>query len=695
MSEIAAAGAVIGVDTGGTFTDVILLDPESGRLVTAKVPSSPTDPSRSFVAGISAALGQAGTHGAGVARVLHGTTVATNLILEGKGAPTALLTTAGFKYVLEIGRQDIPRRSSLFAWVKPKRPVLPQSIFEIAGRIGPDGAELEPLDEAAITETALAIGGAGIAAVAVVFLHSYANPMHEQRAGDILRSLLPDAAISLSSDVLPVFREYERSMTTILNVHVMPVVSSYVSRLNGRLADNGTTAPLLLMKSSGGVIGAERARRMPVETVLSGPAAGAVGAAFIGAAAGYKNLIGIDIGGTSADITLVHDGEPGLTTTGHIGEWPLSLPMIDIATIGAGGGSIARLSGDGALIVGPQSAGAEPGPVCYGRGGTEPTVTDAHLVLGHLPPYLLGGSFALDVEAARRAVAMRIAEPMRLGLEQAARGILAIADNHMTGAIRVVSVERGHDPRDFVLVPFGGAGPLHGGALARLLGIRTVLVPPAPGVSSALGLLIANLKTEFSRTCLERPPHYDFDRMAGAYSMLEAEALAWLDSEGVPPEARRMMRQASLRYRHQGFELVVPFPAGKVDAAGVAAAIEAFHRRHERLYTFAQEDTPVEIVTLRVDALGVFPPPDLPELPPAGHPNAAIIGHQPIELVTGRAEAPIYDRARLGAGDRIAGPAIVTQLDATTLLLPGQSAEVHRLGALIIDDQPPSSSPRS
>jgi N-methylhydantoinase A len=677
-------GAVIGVDTGGTFTDVILLDPASRRITAAKTASTPTDPSRGFRAGIEAAFDQAGIAGEGIDRVLHGTTVATNLILEGKGAPIALLTTAGFKYVLEIGRQDIPRRSSLFAWVKPKRPVSPQWIFEIGGRVGPDGGEIEPLDEAAVAAAARTIAEEGIGAVAIVFLHGYANPDHERRTGEIVRSILPEAMVSLSSEVLPVFREYERSMTTILNVHVMPVVSSYVARLEDRLAEREIAAPLLLMKSSGGVIGAARARRFPVETVLSGPAAGAVGAAFIGAAAGYRNLIGIDIGGTSADITLIQEGEPGLTITGQIGEWPLALPMIDITTIGAGGGSIARLSADGVLSVGPQSAGAEPGPVCYGRGGTEPTVTDAHLVLGHLPPYLLDGAFTLDIDAARRAIARRIAEPMRLGLEEAARGILAIADNHMTGAIRVVSVERGQDPRDFVLVPFGGAGPLHGGALARLLGIKTILVPPAPGVLSALGLLVSNLKTEFSRTCLQHPPDYDFDRIAETYAALEAEAVAWLDGEGVPTEARHLTRQASLRYQHQGFELFVPWPAGAVNAT---AAIDAFHRRHERLYTFAQEDTPVEIVTLRIDAYGIFPPPKLPDLPPGGDPAGAITGRQQIAFAEGRVEAPVYDRARLGAGDVIAGPAILTQLDATMLLLPDQSAEVHPLGALIVRDE--------
>ena len=318
---------------------------------------------------------------------------------------------------------------------------------------------------------ARAIREQGIGTIAVVLLHSYANPAHERRVAAILAEAMPDALVSISSEVLPVFREYERSMTTILNASVMPVVAAYVERLDARIAEQGIAAPLLLMKSSGGVTSTRTVRRAPVETALSGPAAGAVGAAYVGAGCGHKNLIGIDIGGTSADISLIHGGEPGLTTTGRIGNWPIGLPMIDIVTIGAGGGSIARVSDTGALIVGPQSAGAVPGPVCYGRGGVEPTVTDAHLALGHLPPYLLGGSFALDVEAARTAIRRRIAEPLGMSVEAAARGILAIVDNNMLGAIRVVSVERGHDPRDFSLLPFGGAGPLHGGALARLLGM--------------------------------------------------------------------------------------------------------------------------------------------------------------------------------------------------------------------------------
>jgi N-methylhydantoinase A len=464
----------------------------------------------------------------------------------------------------------------------------------------------------------------------------------------------------------------------------MPAVGSYVGRLEQRLSERNIAAPLLLMKSSGGVTSARTVRRTPVETVLSGPAAGVVGAGFIGASAGFTNLIGIDIGGTSADISLIHDGQPSMTTNGRIGDWPVGRPMIDITTIGAGGGSIARVSPERGLTVGPESAGAVPGPVCYGAGGRDPTVTDAHLVLGHLPPYLLDGSFHLDIDAARGAIASRVAVPLGLDVEAAARGILSIADHNMMGAIRVVSVERGYDPRELVLVPFGGAGPLHGGSLARLMGIGTILVPPAPGVLSALGLLVSNLRAEFSRTCLQRPGRTDLAQVASVFAALQADAVAWLDAEAVPAESRRIAWFASLRYQHQGFELVVPWDGTQVDAASVAATVAAFHRLHERLYTFAQEDTPVEIVTLRVDAVGVFAPPVLPELPPGGHAADAITGELSVAFETGRARAPVYDRARLGAGDRVSGPAVLTQLDATTLLLPGQEAEVHRLGSLIV-----------
>ena len=673
-------GAVIGVDTGGTFTDVTLFDPASGRLVVAKTPSVPQDPSEGFGNGLGAILQAACLQGRAVGRVLHGTTVATNLILERKGPPAALIVTTGFRYVLEIGRHDIPRRANLFTWQKPLRPVPPEHIWEVEGRIAPDGSEIGPLDEPALRQAAREIAAEGIGTVAIVLLHSYANPAHERRAATILREEHPAALVSASSDVLPVLREYERSVVTLLNAYVMPTVSGYVERLEQRAEERGIAAPLLLMKSSGGVASSRAIRRAPVETALSGPAAGIVGAALVAREAGFEDLISIDIGGTSADIALVKGGQPGLTTQGRIGDWRVTLPMVDLTTIGAGGGSIARVSETGGLVVGPESASAAPGPVCYGRGGTEPTVTDAHLVLGHLPDRLLDGSFRLDRALARQAIAERVGQPLGLDVEAAARGILDIADTAMQGATRVVSVERGHDPRDFVLVPFGGAGPLHGGALARLIGCPTVLVPPAPGVLSALGLLASTLRAEFSRSCVQRGGRFDADRVAAVFAELARNAEAWLSAEGVPEASRRILWHASLRYENQGSELTLPW-AGSIDAT-----VAAFHAAHERLYSFRLADVPVEMVTLRVDAIGLLPALRLPELP-QGRAEAALTGSQRIALSDGAVEAAIYDRARLGAGAVLQGPAIVTQMDSTTLILPRQMAEVHPSGSLVVQEE--------
>lgn len=676
----------VAIDIGGTFTDVTLLDRRRGVVWNAKTPSTPADPSLGFMTGIAEAAEVAGIPLDAVGYVFHATTVATNLILEGKGATAAVLTTAGFRHVLEIGRHDIPRKANLHSWVKPKRPIPPERIYEVGGRLDASGQEVTPLDEAAVRAAARAIAAEGIKAVAICFLHSYADARHEQRAREIFLAEVPDALVSISAEVLPVFREYERSMATILNVYVMPAVSTYVARLENRLSERKIPGRLLLMKSSGGVTGAASVRREPVQTALSGPAAGIMGAVFTGELAGFKNLITIDIGGTSADICLINGGEPGITNEGRVGDWPLHVPMLDINTIGAGGGSIARVTPSGALSVGPDSAGAVPGPVCYSRGGVEPTVTDANLVLGRLTTALLDGRMTLDHEAAVRAIDERIARPLGLDLMSAARGILSIIDSNMVGAIRVVSVERGHDPAEFALLPFGGAGPLHGASLARLLGIKTVLVPPAPGVLSALGLLVSSLKSEFARTSLQRPPHYDLPGMASIFAELEGLAREWLAQEEVPPEGRIIRWQASLRYVHQGFELTVPWGGTAVTPEAVDGTIAAFHRLHEQLYTFKQEDTPVEIVTLRISAIGQLPRPDIRELPRAAGIDEAVIGHQEADFEGGTLNCAIYDRARLGAGARLRGPAIIRQLDTTTLLLPGQVAEVHRYGSLVIQE---------
>lgn len=663
----------VAVDIGGTFTDVALHDPRTGRVWRAKTPSVPGDPSRAFMTGIGLALEEAGLPASALGRVLHGTTVATNMILEGKGARAALVTTAGFRHVLAIGRQDIPRRANLYSWVKPARPVPASRVFEVRERIGPGGIVLDDLDEGSVRAAAASCRAAGVEAVAVCLLHAFANPAHERRVAEILREELPGLAVTASTDVLPVVREYERSLATVLNAVVMPGVSTYVSRLQTRLGEAGIAAPLLLMQSNGGVAGAATIRRAPALTALSGPAAGVVGAREVAASCGIADIITVDLGGTSADICLIKDGRIGLTQAGHVGEWPLPLPMVDMVTIGAGGGSIARVAG-GTLTVGPQSAGADPGPAAYGRGGREATVTDAHVVLGHLPERLLGGRMALDLAAARDVVATTVADPLGLSLEAAARGILAIADNHMVGALRVVSVERGHDPRDFTLVPFGGAGPLHGCALADLLGIRRVLVPPAPGVLCADGLLAADLKAEFSRT-LPRAGRIDIGTAEAILAELGDQASAWLAAEGVTQADRAQARVALLRYHGQGGELAVPW-------SGTVEAVEAaFAAAHEALYGFSL-DAPIELVTLRVEATGRMPPAPR-ETRPVGSgavPGAALTVH----LATGPASVPLHERARMGAGDRFTGPAIVAQLDATTLVPPGWHGEVHPSGAILL-----------
>ena len=479
--------------------------------------------------------------------MLHGTTVATNLILEGKGAHTVLITTRGFRHVLEIGRQDIPRAANLYAWRKPQRPVPPRRVLEITERIAADGSILVPLNEADVAAAAGRCRDLGAEAVAICLLHSFSNPEHERRVATLLRAALPGVAVTASVDVLPVVREYERSIATILNARIMPSVSTYVERLEQRLAEAGIYAPLLLMQSNGGVAGAASIRRAPAVTALSGPAAGVVGARDAAVAAGFSNLITVDIGGTSADICLMRDGRIDLTHRGRVGTWPLPLPMVDMVTIGAGGGSLAQIQ-RGALLVGPASAGARPGPACYGLGGEQPTVTDAHVVLGHLPGSLLGGGMTLDADRARQAILTHVAEPLGLSLLDAARGILAIADSNMIGAIRVVSVERGHDPRDFALMAFGGAGPLHGCALAAMLGITTVLVPAAPGVLCAEGLLAAQLKAEFSRSVI----HATEDTLADAFQALEAEARIWLEEEAVPMAERFTTQTALMCYEGQG-----------------------------------------------------------------------------------------------------------------------------------------------
>ncbi len=676
----------LGVDTGGTFTDVVLVGLESGQVWTAKTPSTPADPSQAFVDGIDKIIGLSNGEIADLERIFHGTTVATNAILEGKGATTGLLTTGGFRHVLEIARHDVPREENIFGWVKPPRIVPPWMIEEIPGRLDVGGAEITPFDEPACRAAIERLVAEGAESIAVCFLHSYVNPDHERRARDIAAEVAPDVAVSLSSDVLPLFREYERTMATILNTYLEPLVGGYVGRLEERLTALPYNGPLFIMKSSGGVVSAGAAAERPAYVALSGPAAGVIGAGYIGAAAGRRDLISIDVGGTSADVCLIVNGSAELTSENQIGNFPLSLPMIDIHTIGAGGGSVASMNDIGALTVGPRSAGADPGPACYGRGGEEATVTDANLVLGRIPAHLLGGEVPLDVDAARRTIEEKLARPMGASIESAAEGVVEILDNLMAGAIRVVSIERGHDAREFALIAFGGAGPLHGGRLAQILNIPEIVIPPSPGVVAALGLLVTDLQNDYIRTCVQRPPNYDLDEINQTLDQLEAEALDWLVRERVSESSRQLVRRADLRYAHQGFEISVDCPAGSIGETAMAQIVGGFHRRHEQLYSYAADDTPVELVNLRVTAIGKIDQPQVATLERGTGAEQALAGTRPVWLHGSGAfaECPVYDRLKLGAGDTFDGPAIVEQVDSTSLILRGQRVDVDPSGSLIL-----------
>ncbi|MFY0647685.1 hydantoinase/oxoprolinase family protein [Sulfitobacter geojensis] len=666
----------VAVDIGGTFTDISLLDRTSGQVWRAKTPSTPVDPSQAFMTGVNAVLGDAGIDASVLDQVLHGTTVATNMILENKGAKTALVTTRGFRHVLEIGRQDIPRHANLFTWVKPRRPVPASRIHEIDERIGTGGVVMTPLDEGSVAKVAEAIRAQNVEAVAVCLVHAYANADHEKRVTELLRAALPDVDVTCSTDVLPVVREFERSLATVLNAGVMPGVSTYVERLENRLSEANVASPLLLMQSNGGVAGTAAIRTAPALTALSGPAAGVVGACDVAGACGIKDIITVDIGGTSADICLIRDGVVGLTQSGKVGDWPLSLPMVDMVTIGAGGGSIAQVA-DETLAVGPHSAGARPGPAAYGHGGTQATVTDAHVALGHLPVSLLGGEMSLDQEAALKVVDDNVAGPLGLKRHDAARGILAIMNNNMVGAVRTVSVERGHDPRDFTLVPFGGAGPLHGVALAELLGINQVMVPPAPGLLCADGLLAADLKAEFTRA-LPTPGAIDQSVGDSIASELVKDATAWLEEEGIPVERRDIQTRALLRFHGQGGEIAVDWADTPEDTE------TRFKQAHEALYGFIL-DAQVELVTLRIEAAGRTEASPRPDLETGEKPVP--VQSQMVHWETGDVDTPIYDRATLCAGVRLSGPAVITQLDTTTIIPPGWSATVHPSAALLLEKE--------
>jgi N-methylhydantoinase A len=685
----AGAGIRMAIDIGGTFTDATLIDEESGAVSIAKVLTTPADPSEGFMAAVGRALAEGGVEATQVQFVVHATTVATNAIIEGKIARSGFVTTEGFRDLLEIARQVRP---SLYDTQFEKAPPLvPRDrAVGVRERLGPAGEVLTPLDDDSVREAAALLRREQVESVAVCLLHSYVNPAHEQRVGEILAEELPGVPVSLSAEVAPEFREYLRASTTVINAVIRPVVERYLARIESRLAEAGVRAKLLVMQSSGGVFSSDAAARKPVFMVESGPAAGVIASAYLGETLGKPDILSFDMGGTTAKVGLIQGGQPSVTKDynvgGHAGAgiggmslsgYPVRTPVVDLVEIGAGGGSIAWVDSGGLLRVGPRSAGADPGPVCYRRGGVEPTVTDANVVLGRLNPgYFLGGEMGLDIDGARVAIEERCAKPLGLDVTAAAYGIVEIANAAMVNALNLISVQRGYDPRDFVLVGFGGAGPVHANAIARDAEMPTLLIPRSPGIFSATGLLTTDLKRDAATTIMRRLDELDPAEAEATFVELEAAGRTELQHEGVADDAIEFVRQIDLRYVGQSYELTIPAGDG---------LLERFHAEHDRTYGFAAPEEPVEAVSLRLTSVGRIAKPPARKLDAGGAPEPK--ERRPVYYAEadGYVDCPIYDRYALPAGARLAGPAIVEEFDSTTVVHPGFSVSVDETGNLIIE----------
>ena len=684
-------GLRVGVDSGGTFTDICMFDEATGNVHVWKVSSTPQDPSMGIATGIEQGLLEVSRIAGRKTEVIyfgHGTTVATNALIVGRGAETGMITTAGFRDVLELRRQ---KRDSLYDLQTEKPTILARrdKRLEVRERVRFDGSILIPLEEAEVRETARRLRDAGIRSIAVCFLFSYLEPRHELMVKRILAEEIPDAFISVSHEVAPEFREYERFSTTVVNAYLGPIMQSYLSRLRPRLAEIGVSAPAHLTQSNGGIISSDSAQRFPARTVLSGPAAGVMGALAVGRLARIDNVITFDMGGTSTDVSLIDGGKPQVANDAVVHGYPLKLPMLDIHTVGAGGGSIASIDAGGLLRVGPRSAAADPGPICYDRGNMdEPTVTDANVVLQVLnPTHLLDGRLAINQAKARQAIA-RLGERLNLGVMETAQGIISVVVANMAKAIRVISVERGYDPRDYSMLAFGGAGPIHAVRMARALDIPRVIVPKYPGILCALGLLLTDLRTSTSLTRLRPLSDDQAGRIEQDFAMLEARAGAWFEEEGIEPERRVVIRSIDMRYGGQGYELNIPCTAGRIDAAALTGLREAFERAHRQAYGYVAEAEPIQVTTVRVEAVGLVPKAEFkPEPPTTARVADAITGWRKVWLpeAHGFTDCPIYDRRRLGNGHSITGPAIVDQMDSTTLVLPDQNAVVDPFLNLIIE----------
>jgi N-methylhydantoinase A len=678
------------VDTGGTFSDFVYLDESTGELSIAKLPSTPDDPSRAILAGIETLLAR-GVPASDIRYFCHGTTVGTNALLEGTGARTGLLVTQGFRGIYPVGEQARPYGTAIFdvLYDKPALLVPPHLTGEVAERIDFRGNVLRPLDEDALRVTVRELAAQRVESIAVCLLFSFLHPAHEQRAREIILQEIPDCSVSLSCEVLPQIREYYRLSTTVINAYLQPILARYIDRLDDRLAAAGlATRQKYVMQSNGGMATFAAAARRAVTTVLSGPAGGVTASAALARVLGLNNVITFDMGGTSCDVALIRDGEPLFSSRGKIEGRDLAVPMLDINTVSAGGGTIAAVDRFGLLQVGPQSAGAMPGPACYGRGGEAPAVTDCNLVLGYLGEHnFLGGKLRLDAEKAHSAVDIKIARPLSLSTMQASEGILRIIDVKMEEAIKAISTMRGHDLRDFTLLAFGGAGPLHAGRIARDLGMAGVIVPLHPGVFSAIGLVMADVRHDYMRSrlsALEDTPPGEIDAM---FENLSREARAELEHDGFAPDRIRVERALDLRYAGQGYEIAVPCGAQPFGTIGGKELRASFDRLHQSMFGHMAPDEVVEIVSYRMRGIGLVPPVAMPRFKPAGTSVAsALRGRRRIRFNGEELDCPVYQRERLDVGAKLAGPAVLDQLDCTTLISPGQVARVDEWKNLLVSN---------
>ena len=672
----------LGVDVGGTFTDLFLVgdgNGDGGGRFRVKTPSTPADPSEGVLAGVRRICEEAGIDVGEIRNILHGTTVATNAVLESKGARVGLITTVGFQQILHLARSQTP--GPLAGWIimiKPDPPASLADTREAVERMDARGEPIVPVEVGQVEGVVRDLVESGVETLTVALINSYVNGEHERQIGEIVERLYPGFPVTLSSEVLPEFREYERALTACMNSYVRPKVAAYVNRLQEQLGGIGAKADVNILRSDAGLMTTREAARNPIYGVLSGPSGGVAGALFVARKAGFDDILAFDMGGTSTDVALCQNGQPTIGRETAIGHFRIKVPSVNVHTVGAGGGSIAHVPElTRALRVGPQSAGAEPGPAAYGKGGAEPTVTDANVVLGHLPPSLLGGEMQLDVEAARAAV-QTVADAMGLeSVEQAAEGIVAIVNENMAGALRLVSVQRGHDPREFALVAYGGAGPLHANALASLMGSFPVIVPPAPGLLCAIGDLVADFRDEFAQTYIRLLADASGAEVAEILDGLGTRATEWLDGEGIPADARRVLYSADMRYHRQGYEIPVALEPDEVRADGLADLEERFNGLHEQLYGFRMPGTACEIVNLRAVGYGAVPKPELP-VGEAGDGDAsgAVVDEHQVVFDGQRVPTKIYDRSKLQPGASLDGPAIVTEFDSTTVVLPGHRAEV-------------------